>query len=271
MQNRVNSHECGKHSKRYSRRLIRENKSCQFGDFGGSTSEIGRLWETINSLVKNTHEEIDKVKEEVRKSKGKKTIEMKNALVEKNMNGSIRELRDDIHNQLIEIQRELESKYGIFRNNLTTNYESFLKYFHTEQDKLKDFMEDRCFEIIEEALRMKDKSEESQLLASKGSRSNESSPLLASTKGIKCIKTQALETIEEMKKKKTLVLKMVNIEAQQKQMLSSYSNSFKSVWETIHMLADKVSGLDNRGSYIAELGRTGGVTSDFVDWRRMEF
>ena len=68
--------------------------------------EIASIWETINNLVKNTHEEIDKMKEELRLFSAKNfsvvTVNPE-ALIEKNLYGIVGELRDDVHNQLIEV------------------------------------------------------------------------------------------------------------------------------------------------------------------------
>lgn len=127
----VHTNEYGKRNKKHLRSrgksIVKENRICQVGGFGGSASEIAGLWETINNLVKNAHEEIDKVKEEVKRSK-RKIGDRKDALVEKNVNGGIRELRDDIHNQLIEVTLKLYSRIlnnlYRYRESLKTNMES---------------------------------------------------------------------------------------------------------------------------------------------------
>ena len=85
--------------------LLRKGSSVSKGQ-NDSSSEIASLWETINNLVKNTHEEIDKMKEELRlfSAKNPNSITaIPEAFIEKNLYGIVAELRDDVHNQLIEV------------------------------------------------------------------------------------------------------------------------------------------------------------------------
>ena len=77
-------------------------------DLGKYDSEISRIWETLNTLIENTHTEIDRVKEEFKFVKKRQLSEGKfrkvqESIVEDNLYGALGELRNDVHNQLIEV------------------------------------------------------------------------------------------------------------------------------------------------------------------------
>lgn len=107
-------------------------------DLGKYDAEIGRVWETLNTLIENTHAEIDRVKEEFKFVKKRQLSEGKfrkvqETIVEDNLYGALGELRNDVHNQLIEVQKDLEESYGTFKTNVICHHESFFKRFYGEQ------------------------------------------------------------------------------------------------------------------------------------------
>lgn len=56
--------------------------------------------------------------------------------------------------------------------------------------KLRDFMEDRCLEILEEALRNREKPEGYQIITSRRSLSGENTPVSMAGEGISEMKSQ---------------------------------------------------------------------------------
>jgi len=80
--------------------------------FKSLDTEVDRIWKTINNLVENTHEEIDKVKDEIKSSKKKKLpyeskgLKHEGDVLEKSLSEAINGLRDDVHNQLVEVSEK---------------------------------------------------------------------------------------------------------------------------------------------------------------------
>ena len=65
------------------------------------------------------------------------------------------------------------------------------------------------------------------------------------------------ETALEKKKLQSFQVKITSIETQLRQMISSYSGSFQSLWENINILVDKMNKLEEKDAFYSELGELG--------------
>jgi len=240
-------------------------------DVGKYDSEISRIWETLNTLIENTHTEIDRVKEEFKFVKKRQLSEGKfrkvqESIVEDNLYGALGELRNDVHNQLIEVQKDLEESYGTFKTNVICHHESFFKRFYGEQNRFKKCIEEICMETIKEQL----SKENSKVMEKSSSETLVTEP--PSNKDIGMNENGAFDAAIEKKRLQTFQVKITSIETQLRQMISSYSGSFQSLWENINILVDKMNKLEEKDVFYSELGELGNFVNEGynIDWKNKD-
>jgi len=245
-------------------------------DFEKYDSEISRIWETINTLIENTHSEIDRMKDEFKFVKKRQLSEGKykkvqESIVEENLYGALGELRNDVHNQLIEVQKDLEESYGAFKSNVIDHHEVFFKRFFAEQGRFKKCIEEICMETIQEAVaKLPNKIEESGHGKILERSSVVSEP--PNNKDLSMSLTSEFDVTVERKYFKSFQVKITSMETQQRQMISSYSSSFQSLWENINMLTEKVNKLEEKDVFYSELGELGSFVNEGynIDWKNKD-
>ena len=149
--------------------------------FRNIEEEITLIWKTINTIIENAQDQISRLRTEYSPTanpaqKGdeepismselrndetpvdllkKEHIEepktpMKNAQPEKDLKTTLIELKDDVHNQILGVQREFEKELLGLKDILMGHYSNFSGKMQQENFALKDYIDGKIEELSED-------------------------------------------------------------------------------------------------------------------------
>jgi len=97
--------------------------------------EVHLIWDTINTIIGNTHDHLEKIRFEInilRNTKRKKSdenshLKSKKDFLEKEMPHIITKVKDQVHNYIIGVQKEFEDKIITLEDSFLNTYNKFLQ------------------------------------------------------------------------------------------------------------------------------------------------
>jgi len=244
--------------------------------FRNIEEEIHLIWKTINTIIENAHDQISRLKTEyspttnqAQNGSGQEPTslaDLKNdeivdllkkeyaddepksptkASQEKDLKTTLIELKDDVHNQILGVQREFEKELLGLKDILMGHYQAFSGKIERENLHLRDYIDDKIDEVnvdIEKVMM----NYEPEIVRSTRSMS-EGKVVRSSTQskdaGFDNIEiTPVNNNADELKELKQQIEFVT--ETKLKEVQTMQDELGKSIWETISLMATRVAQVE---------------------------
>lgn len=116
--------------------------------------EMSLVWDAINTIIGNTHDHLEKIKVEIKTLRNHNhqnnihhQVEAKKSFLEKEMPHIITRVKDQVHNQLIEVQKEFEDKIIALEDNFVNSWHNLRQNLNEHKNETEHFLKDKTDEI----------------------------------------------------------------------------------------------------------------------------